>query len=255
MKKLSEEHKRKISEALKGKPQKNPRRNFHLSEETKKKVSEARKGISTWNKGLHLSQEHKRKIGISNKGRKLTKEHKRLISINSKNQIHSKERDKAHSERMKGVNNPRHGKPVSQETRDKISKAHKGKIVTSIARKNMRIARINSIKNKYGNIYPNYNLMACEYFRKFDELFNTKGQYALCGGEYHVKKLGYYLDYINFDLKLIMEWDEKHHYSKKYIIKDRRREHEIKTYFPDYKFVRINERSINEQPELVSLVK
>ena len=58
----SEEHKRKISEAHKGK---------HHSEETKRKMSEARKGLL---KGKHwkLSEETKRKLSKNRKGKNLS---------------------------------------------------------------------------------------------------------------------------------------------------------------------------------------
>lgn len=64
---MSEEQKRKLSAANKGK---------HLSEETRRKISEALKDrpgvsakISAAMKGRHFSEEHKRKISEANKGR------------------------------------------------------------------------------------------------------------------------------------------------------------------------------------------
>lgn len=68
--KISEEHKRKISLANKGRK---------LSEEARKKISESRKGNIPWNKGKiglqiawnkdkHLSLETRRKLSIANKG-------------------------------------------------------------------------------------------------------------------------------------------------------------------------------------------
>ena len=50
---ISDEHRRKISEAKKGK---------HHSEETKLKIAESHKGITSWNKGKHHSEETRRKI-------------------------------------------------------------------------------------------------------------------------------------------------------------------------------------------------
>lgn len=63
-KKLSEEHKEKIRRwALSRTP---------MSEETKKKMSIAHKGKPSWIKGKHHSEETKRKLSIANKGRKLS---------------------------------------------------------------------------------------------------------------------------------------------------------------------------------------
>ncbi len=58
--KQTEEHKRKMSEALKGRL--NPMFNKKPSEETKRKMSEANKGQIPWNKGKKRSKETKRKI-------------------------------------------------------------------------------------------------------------------------------------------------------------------------------------------------
>lgn len=77
----SEEAKRKISEAGKGR---------HPSEETKKKLSEARKGyivseetkkkLSDFNKGKHLSEETRKKLSEAGKGRKFSEETKKKLS-------------------------------------------------------------------------------------------------------------------------------------------------------------------------------
>ena len=62
---LSEEHRKKISEALTGR---------HLSEMTKQKISESLKGREAWNKGKRLSEEHKRRMSESLKGKTYSKE-------------------------------------------------------------------------------------------------------------------------------------------------------------------------------------
>ena len=85
---LTADSKRKISEAKKGK---------HHSEETKQKLSEA-------NKGKSLSEEHKKKIGEALKGKSckpFSEEHKKKIG-----------------EALKG-------KPLSEETKRKMSEARK----------------------------------------------------------------------------------------------------------------------------------
>ena len=83
---MSEESKKKLSEAHKGKL---------FSEEHKKKLSETHKG--------HLvSEETKKKIGAAKKGKQLSEEHKNKISEAKK------------------------GKQFSAETRNKMSEANKG---------------------------------------------------------------------------------------------------------------------------------
>lgn len=106
---LTEEHKSKISEALKGKHKGRPQ-----PEETKRKRSESMKGKL---KGRQYSDETKRKMADAKKGRKLSEEHKRKIS-----------------EATAGKNNPMYGKPgtmkgkkFSEEHKSKISEALKGK--------------------------------------------------------------------------------------------------------------------------------
>ena len=76
---LSEEHKRKISEASKGK------KHGPVSEETKRKMSESKKGCipwnkggSSWSKGKHLSEEHKKRLSEAHKG-KLKCKHWKLV--------------------------------------------------------------------------------------------------------------------------------------------------------------------------------
>lgn len=68
---LSEEAKRKISEAHKGKI---------FSEETRKKLSEAHKGEKSYLYGKHPSEETRRKIGDANKRRIVSEETKKKLS-------------------------------------------------------------------------------------------------------------------------------------------------------------------------------
>jgi len=122
---LSEESRRKISEANKGK---------HLSEETRKKISEAHKGKISSMKGKHWSEEIKKRMSESAKKRmsnpeerkKLSEAHKRKITWN-KGISPSEETRKKISEANKGRPAWNKGKPFSEETRRKISESRKGK--------------------------------------------------------------------------------------------------------------------------------
>ncbi len=80
--KCSEETKIKISKKLKGR---------HLSEETKRKLSEARKG----KKGRNHSEETKKKMSEAHKGKRLSEEHRRKLSeVGKKRNISNETREK-----------------------------------------------------------------------------------------------------------------------------------------------------------------
>lgn len=109
--KFSEEHKRKISEALKGRCK---------SEETRKKLSEA-------NKGKHISEEQRKKHSEALRGKKRG--------------VRSEEWKMHLSESLKGRAAWNKGKRHSDETKRKISEARKGKKMSDEARKKMSETR------------------------------------------------------------------------------------------------------------------
>ena len=89
----SEEARRKMSEANKGKPAHNKgvpmseeqkkklsESKKNISDEIRKKISEAKKGKPASNKGKPMSEEQKRKLSEANKGKKLSDETKRKMS-------------------------------------------------------------------------------------------------------------------------------------------------------------------------------
>ena len=201
------------------------------TEEHKQKISKGKKGQASWHKGKHLTEEHKRKISEAHKGKHHTKETKQKLSEINKGKSHTEERKRKISEAHKE-------KHHTEETKKKMSEERKGRKLTENTKEKMRIAAIKRIKKKNENCFPNYSEQACEYFKKFDEMNNTKGRYAVYGGgEYLIKELGYWPDYINFDMKLIIEWDEKYH--NKQVKKDMRRQKKIMEHYPDFKFKRI----------------
>jgi hypothetical protein len=106
-------------------------------------------------------------------------------------------------------------------------------------KRRLRLAQISYLKSTCG-IMPTFNKSACEFFEKFDLTHDTSGRYATNSGEFYIKELGYWVDYINFDLKLIIEWNENKHY-KNGSLNDRdvKRQKEILQIFSEYDFVQL----------------
>lgn len=110
--KLSEEHKRKLSEAHKG---------HAVTKETRRKISAA-------NQGRTHSEEACRHMSEAHKGKILSEEQKRRISESQKGKTISEEQKHKISEAKKGKPNGRLGKHLSAETRAKISESQKGEL-------------------------------------------------------------------------------------------------------------------------------
>lgn len=139
-------------------------------------------------------------------------------------------------------NKPNLGRKLSEETKEKIRQSSIKKYINNPdLKKILRIKRIEQIKKNYGISKPNYNLQACNWFKFFDKVNDTNGRYAVYGGgEYYIKEIGYWPDYINFDKKLIIEWDEERHFIDNELKeKDVSRQKEIQNIFPDFEFIRI----------------
>lgn len=113
-------------------------------------------------------------------------------------------------------------------------------------RKKIRLARLQQIEEqcrKNGQTFaPSFNHKAILFFKKLDSSLGSAGQYALSLAEYKTVS-GYFLDYINFERKLIIEWDEKGHYKKDGSLRKRDvlRQQEIEAEFPDFQFIRVRE--------------
>jgi endogenous inhibitor of DNA gyrase (YacG/DUF329 family) len=99
-----------VSTAQKGK---------HHSEETKKKMSDAQKGKNNHNYGKHLSEEIKKKMSDANKGKHHSEKTRKKISDANKGKHFSEDTRKKISKAKKG-------KHRSEETKKKISDANKG---------------------------------------------------------------------------------------------------------------------------------
>jgi endogenous inhibitor of DNA gyrase (YacG/DUF329 family) len=113
----------------------NPMFGKHLSEETKKKLSDANKGENNPNYGKHRSEETKKKISDANKHP--SEETRKKMSDAHRGKHRSEETRKKISEAKKGGNNPNYGKHRSEETKKKISDTNKGKRRSEETKKKM----------------------------------------------------------------------------------------------------------------------
>jgi len=172
-------------------------------------------------------------FGGKERAKQLRKEHSKTMKGREVSELHRKHL----SEAFKG----KPGHKQSEETKLKIKQKMKEVSNTREARKTRRLNRIKQIELNNVTPYPNYNKEACEFFKSFDEYNNTKGRYAIYGnGEYFISELGYWADYFNSDLKLIMEYDEPSHYENGNLkSKDLIRQQEIQQLYPDFDFRRI----------------
>lgn len=144
---------------------------------------------------------------------------------------------------VKGKGNHFFGKHHKKKTIEGNRQKHIDKKALPETCRKMRLSAIKYRKSLDPGWHPSYNKEACKYFEEFDKQNNTKGQHAEKDGEYCIEDLGYYLDYINFDLKLIMEYDERRHYARGELKeRDKIREQEIRSQFPDFEFRRIKEK-------------
>lgn len=128
------------------------------------------------------------------------------------------------SEKIKELGRSRRGIPRSKETKRKI-----------------RRSIIKDLKTKCGyQLSPNYNKHACQVFEEINRELNWNGIHAENGGEFHIKELGYWVDYYEPNLNIVIEYDEKRH--RKQQDKDIYRQREIEQHL-QCKFYRIPEGS------------
>lgn len=131
-----------------------------ISEETRKKMSEAQK------KRPSATKETRKKLSEANKGKKRTKEAKERYSKSKRGvlnpnygKIYTKEERSIQSIKMSGKNGFNYGKKLSKKTRKKISEMRKNKCSDKLREALLKISRNNQkrilcINNnvKYGSI-------------------------------------------------------------------------------------------------------
>lgn len=134
--------------------------------------------------------------------------------------------------------------PISQNHRDAISHSLKGRVHSAETKRKQRIAKINYIKQQNGSIAPRYNKKACEYFVQLEKEKGWNGLYASKNGEFYVKHLGYFVDFYEPSLNIIVEYDEPIHYNVDNTLKKRDNERmmEIVEYLK-CQFYRYNQRT------------
>lgn len=140
----------------------------------------------------------------------------------------------------KGVSLP---KEIKEKIAASVSGQHNhmfGKHHSSDTKKKMRDSTIKRINLLYGKVTPRYNPKACELFEEINTKLNWNGQHAENGGEYFVKELGYWVDYYEPNLNIVIEYDEKEHNRKSQKLRDDLRQKEIEIYL-GCKFYRIKQ--------------
>lgn len=85
---------------------------------------------------------------------------------------------------------------------------------------------------------PAYNSKACQIFEQINKEFGWNGQHAENGGEFEV--LGYFVDYYEPNLNIVIEYDEPHHTQTRHIKRDKKKQLAI-TENLGCKFYRIQE--------------
>jgi len=205
--------------------------NHHASraKEIKEKIGSKIKGRPSPLKGRKQTLEHRINSGLPKRGRKYSLEH------------------------CENIGKALTGLKRTKEQCENISLSKMGKSQTEESNRKRRLAILKRIKENHGKVFPAYNKQACDILKLFDEKNHTHGQYAVYGGgEYEVPELGYFLDYIEHEYKIIMEIYEKHHFNKDGSLrqKDVIREREIKTLYPDHKFHTFKEEEMNKILEI-----
>ncbi len=250
-----EERAKKIKEDIGKKSNKNKVGKIYEEIYGKEKTNIIKDKIKNSHIGIHPTSETIENMRKSQLGRKHKPETIEKMKEKRKLQIITEEsKQKSREKQLGRTFEEIHGTEKAKELKEYYSKLRKGKTYEEILgkeksfelKKLRRKTSIKRIEQNNGIAIPYYNFKACEYFKKFDEENKTQGCYAVYGnGEYYITELGYFPDYINFDSKLIMEWDEEYHYENDILSEhDIQRQKEIQEFYPDFEFRRIRERDV-----------
>ena len=233
-------------------------------EHDKERIKRLPKGAEHWTYGKFRSAEEKEKISKSlqefyKNNTEHSRRHSEVMKAKYENGflepwnkgkmgVYSEEHNKHHSEVMKakfedglqpwnkgliGEANPLYGTSRPSEVVAKIRLSH--------------IERRNKLT---GQIVPGYNSDACKFFDFLNFHLGWQGFYAENGGEFYIEELGYWVDYYEKNINLIVEWYEEHHYrGGKVRDKDVRRREDIINKL-GCAFIEIREKDKVSYPEL-----
>jgi hypothetical protein len=185
-----------------------------------------------------FSEEHKRNISISKSGKTHSNITKQKMSIAHTGKVHTEEHRLNVSLSRRGNKHWLYGKKQPRHVKEKLRNAHKKRLEEF--RKNNIPFRIK------GKIKTSYNPDACKLFDFINTTLNWNGKHALNGGE--VEIAGYWVDFYEKDVKLIIEYDEEHHNRPSKRELDTKRQQIIQSYVPDYTIIRV---SYNETEETI----
>lgn len=158
------------------------------------------------------------------------------------------------SVKMSGAGNHFYGKTHSEETKKILSipktKEHKiklslslkgkpsptkGKIISDETRRRMRVSAINRIKRDrcvLSSMCPSVNKSEIRFFENLEKERGWNGFfYSKNGnkGQFLIEDLGYFVDYYEPNLNIVVEYDETKHYNADWTLKEKdvRRQKEI----------------------------
>lgn len=221
-----------------------------FSESHKRKLSESHANVSNENNpfyGRRHDEKTKRKCGEQNIGQdrftESQKYEKSRLMKGDKNTFYGKHHTNATLDILK--------RPKTEEHKDKLRQSlkgmtspMKGRQHTDESKRKMRISAVKRLKNIFGNsFHPSVNpreglfFERLEYERGWDGIYHQK-----TGTQHHMDTLGYWVDYYEPTLNIVVEYDETNHYDSNWELKDsdKKRQNEIINEL-NCKFYRYNE--------------
>jgi hypothetical protein len=100
--------------------------------------------------------------------------------------------------------------------RNQLNKAH-----TEETKRKMRIATLEYLKEQRGQLAPRYNRDSIQIIEKYGEDNGLIFMHAENGGEYYIKRLGYFVDAYDPVNNVVLEIDEKHHFNADGTLKEK----------------------------------